>query len=512
MREEDHLHPMEAELKLAVPSGQGARLLQHPAFRAALASSPEEQHEVTTYFDTPDLALAREGFSLRVRRTGERRVQTLKARNAANSVALRRGEWEWPIEQDEPDLGLLAQVPPDQVPPGHIDGHLQPVSVTDIRRTLCGLHLAGGTQVEAAFDEGNILVGEAREPVSELELELKAGAPGLLYRLALDLHAAVPLAVSAESKAERGARLKTGEAPAVHKAADPHLPHDADIADGVRRVIESCLGQFVANRAAALAGSPEGVHQTRISMRRLRSALVLFDEHLRRRASKRFDSKLKRLGRVLGEARDWDVFCLETLPAATKAAPGKNWAGLRKAADAKRRSAHRRLRAKLSGPAVTSLVLELAAEGAGEPGASALLKTSARRSLAAEAPDMLDRLARRAAKRGRHLGRLSEDELHALRKSLKKLRYGMDFLGGLYGHKQVKSYVHHCKELQEGLGSFNDAAVAEDLTRRLGGGDAARLAVPAEAVARWGRERRAKALQHLAGGWKEFKAAAPFWR
>ena len=124
---------------------------------------------------------------------------------------------------------------------------------------------------------------------------------------------------------------------------------------------------------------------------------------------------------------------------------------------------------------------------------------------------MLDRLARKADKRGRHLERLSEDELHALRKSLKKLRYGVDFLGGLYGHKQLKSYVHHCKELQEGLGSLNDVAVAEDLARKLGGSDPARLAVPAETVARWGRERRAQAVRHLAEGWKEFKAASPFW-
>lgn len=123
---------------------------------------------------------------------------------------------------------------------------------------------------------------------------------------------------------------------------------------------------------------------------------------------------------------------------------------------------------------------------------------------------MLDRLARKAAKRGRHLERLSEKELRALRKSLKKLRYGMDFLGGLYGRKQVKSLVRHCKELQEGLGSLNDAAVAEDLARRLGGGGPARLAMPAETVARWGREHRAEASHHLAGGWKEFKQASPF--
>lgn len=135
MPEDDHLRPIETELKLAVPPGHGAQLLEHLAFRAALASSSEEQHEVTTYFDTLDLALARKGFSLRVRQTGGRRMQTLKANAAANSVALRCGEWEWPIEQDEPDLGLLAQLPLDDEAPGRLDGHLEPVFVTDIRRT-----------------------------------------------------------------------------------------------------------------------------------------------------------------------------------------------------------------------------------------------------------------------------------------------------------------------------------------------------------------------------------------
>lgn len=89
MQEHDHIRPVEAELRLAVPRGQGARLLGHPALRATLASMPEARHEVTTYFDTPDLALARKGLSLRVRRTGGRRVQTLEADGAANSVALR---------------------------------------------------------------------------------------------------------------------------------------------------------------------------------------------------------------------------------------------------------------------------------------------------------------------------------------------------------------------------------------------------------------------------------------
>lgn len=516
MHDEDHARPTETELKLLVRPKHRARLLKQPALRAALVASPEKRHQVTTYFDTPELALAREGISLRVRCSDGRKVQTLKAGDAedgaANGLALRRGEWEWPVERDDPDLGLLAQTPLDGAVLERIRGRLEPVFVTDIRRTACDLRLDGGTRAEAALDEGSIAAGEARQPVSELELELKAGTPGPLYHLARELHAAVPLTVLAESKAERGRRLKTGEAASAHKAADPVLPREADVAEGVRRVVESCLGQFVANRAAALEANPDGVHQMRVALRRLRSALALFDARLKRRAKKRFDAGARDLGRVLGAARDWDVFCLQTLPAAAEAVPGEDWAGLREAAEAERRAAHERLRAALDDPAATGLALDLAAEAAADPGASALLKRSARQPLVEEAPDMLDRLAGKVAKRGRKLERLSEAELHELRKALKKLRYGIDFLGGLYGRKRVKAYVQHCKELQEGLGGLNDAAVAQELARGLGASDPARLAAPAAALARWSRERQEGTSRHIAEGWRAFESAHPFWR
>ena len=72
--------------------------------------------------------------------------------------------------------------------------------------------------------------------------------------------------------------------------------------------------------------------------------------------------------------------------------------------------------------------------------------------------------------------------------------------------------MQDCKELQEGLGSLNDAAVAEELARRLGESDPVRLAAPAKALVRWSRERRHGAFRHLAAGWSEFKEASPFWR
>src|SRR6478735_7374841 len=96
--------PLEVELKLRLPPAGHIRLEQLPAFRAAEA---EQRHEVTTYYDTPGLDLRRQGAALRVRRSGDRRVQTLKRQDRGNRVAASRGEWEWDIGTDQPDLALL---------------------------------------------------------------------------------------------------------------------------------------------------------------------------------------------------------------------------------------------------------------------------------------------------------------------------------------------------------------------------------------------------------------------
>jgi CHAD domain-containing protein len=251
----------------------------------------------------------------------------------------------------------------------------------------------------------------------------------------------------------------------------------------------------------------------RVAIRRLRTALVLFETHLEPHATERFEAELKRLGRVLGEARDWDVFCLETLPKALDDAPGAGWERLlREAAEVERRTAHRRVEEEIGKPALTGLVLGMAAwaeDGSARP--ALLGDKRMRQRLAKLAPELLDRLAGKVAKRGRRIGRRSDEELHALRKSLKKLRYGVDDLAGLYGRQAVKSYLGGCKELQALLGRMNDAAVAGALAKGLNAGDGAGLAPAVGALARWSEKRRDKALHHLSDAWATFRKTSPFW-
>jgi triphosphatase len=245
----------------------------------------------------------------------------------------------------------------------------------------------------------------------------------------------------------------------------------------------------------------------------MRAALVLFNPRLHPETNRLFNTELRRIGQVFGEARDWDVFVLETLPAATSDVPVPGWLDLmREAAEKKRSAAHRAVRDELLGTAFTRLVLGIAGwveDGVHSP--AVLGDDDMGQAIGDIAPALLDRMARKVAKRGHAPDDASREDLHALRKSAKKLRYAVEFLSALYPRKAVKTYVDACKKLQELLGRINDAAMTPILAARLSEGEHADLAPAIGTLAEWSDQRGKKALQRLPKAWRSFRNAKRFW-
>ena len=127
------------------------------------------------------------------------------------------------------------------------------------------------------------------------------------------------------------------------------------------------------------------------------------------------------------------------------------------------------------------------------------------------APCLLERLARKVHRRGRHLQRHSDAERHALRKSLKKLRYGIDYLRSLYPDEAVDAWLKRCKKLQKLLGEMNDAVTAPGLADRLVEASRPDLAPAVGALTKQLDRRRDAALDGLARRWKRFRDQTPFW-
>ncbi|MEO8714509.1 MAG: CYTH and CHAD domain-containing protein [Acetobacteraceae bacterium] len=326
--------PEEIEIKFRLPARARAAIRRHPALSPPRASLPEARAEVTTYFDTASGRLGEAGASLRVRRTADGRLtQTLKLGPIAEGPAARRAEWEWPVAIEAPDLGPLAAIDGAEAFAG-LDGTLVPLCATEIDRTVWRIAAADGTTIEAALDRGRIRAGKRRVAVSELELELKSGSPGVLYRLALELAESVPLCLEPASKAERGARLAGLAGRAASTPENVALDREMTGAQAFCRIIGAAVGHMRVNLEPAVRGHVEGVHQVRVAARRLRAAIALFKPLLEPDTAGPFNSELRRSGQVFGAARDWDVFVTETLPRAEADGLAPEWLRLLAAAAA----------------------------------------------------------------------------------------------------------------------------------------------------------------------------------
>ena len=278
------------------------------------------------YYDTHDQRLRARGLAFRVRRHGRSYVQTLKSNDTEGLVSY-RGEWETPLTSSEPDLAVLPvgalEVLQGLVTPEELESQFTTRVKRRVRRIRVIDQKGRESLIEAALDSGTIETRGDRMPIAEIELELLEGSPDALYSLALELDKLAPLRIETRSKSALGYALANGQAPAWHKASGLDLDPHATVEESLRQILRSCVQHWCANEAASLDGrDPEGVHQLRVGIRRLRSAFSVFGHLIEREERTRLSNGAKRIINCFGPARDWDVFSTELLAPIDAARPG----------------------------------------------------------------------------------------------------------------------------------------------------------------------------------------------
>lgn len=450
----------EVELKFDVEPASVEALRATPILAAATAHDHDSE---SLYYDTPGGALRHGGVSLRVRRSGGRNVQTAK-RKLGNAAGLFvREEWEADVASFDLDLDAFAPGLVRRLLGKADRDALKPLVRTSFTRTSWQI-AHRGSLIEVVLDEGTASAGRKRTPITELELELKQGKPAALFHLAEEIGRAVPLRLGMLSKNERGYALAEGRLGRPARADALHLDPEMSEADAFRAIATACLRQFRLNEIALLAArDPDALHQARVALRRLRSALTLFRHTVRGKDYQHLREELRWFAGQLGEARNLDVLLGPDAPS-----PFGEDEGLRAALKVEREAAYDRVMAAIESERVRALVLRLALWL--ELG-NWRFKPRAEGHVRALATHQLERQWRKVRRHGAELGRLDADAEHQLRIDIKKLRYAAEFLSSLYPARpeagRCKSFVAALKELQERLGVANDHRLAGTVAARL---------------------------------------------
>ena len=503
---------MEVELKLLLDPQHVARLRAHPLLAQYATDEPVLRSMHDVYVDTPDLQLCRHQAGLRVRHVDGGWVQTLKAGGSVRGGLHSRHEWESEVAGQEPDLDALDALIKRKQPvrallrQDAIRSNLQTIFTTRIERTVWQLATPQGGLVECVLDQGVIEHGSADSmrsiPISEIELELKSGEASSLFDIALALLQDVPLRVGQMSKAERGYRLAAAMPVEAVKAQPLVLQHSMPVRQGFQAIAANCLEQISANQDGVAGGEDvESLHQMRVGLRRLRSALSLFKPVLR--LPEEVQSDLDWLTGTLGAARDWDVLAGNTLAQCDGEIDADLLVPVMAAVREEARAAHAQAAGALAAPRYTQLMLGLQrwllAPGAGK------LKQPLRRF----AKQALRQRQRRLLKRGKQLLRGTPDERHQARIAAKKARYASEFFASLFSAGKVRSYVGRLSALQDVLGQLNDLQVADGLLQTLAGQQPAvqsQAAFVRGFLAARAQERLADA-RNLQQAWQRFRAA-----
>lgn len=265
---------------------------------------------------------------------------------------------------------------------------------------------------------------------------------------------------------------------------------------------------------AAFSGKDtEGVHQMRVGLRRMRSALNLFTPAIPRKNTKELAREMRWAARQLDRARDLDVYIADNL-SSKKAKKDKQKKLLRKVALKHRQKEYKKVRSFLRGQRFRvfndKLIRWLNKKGWRQD-LSKAEKNDLSREITYFANLVLDDHRCKVLGTGRDIRRMDDEDLHRLRIECKKLRYATEFFAPLYGTKMA-TFSKKLKQLQDVLGVLHDCYVMGGLQRSLLKGKRSRKLVSVADNLMNQRDKSALDLRVvLIGTWENFRTARLPW-
>jgi len=270
------------------------KFIVHPNVVASLAKRVsayggthyDPQHLINIYFDTEALELRGHGIGLRVRGINDRYEMTAKTAGKIVGGLHQHPEYNIPLPGPELDIGLLpADIWPHGLAVDALQQRLAPLFSTDYMREKWVI-TQGESEIEVAFDRGEVVAGAASEVICELEMELLSGNIADLLAFAKQVGADGGLRLGGLSKAARGYHLAAGS-PAREVRALPLLrpAAKASVEQGLSEGLSLALAHWQYHEELWLAGVPLARDSILAGMTLVRETFVVMGNMIPRKAT-----------------------------------------------------------------------------------------------------------------------------------------------------------------------------------------------------------------------------------
>src|SRR5690606_18051075 len=415
--------------------------------------APARHHLYAQYFDTHDQQLQQHKIALRQRLEDKQWFQTLKA---PARHEFERFELEHCLGETQPESCNFHLYQKDKQAKkilkqaiGKLNTPLLLQFETEVKRQVIQYNYQQ-SQIEIAFDIGEIRSGDQIAHIYEVEFELKTGTLDQLIECVETWVEPYQLWLDVRNKSERGyALLKDEQQLPVQHQVVLNLKEENNVAKILQKIVANCLTHLFPNATAIALEhyNSDHVHQARVAVRRLRSALKIFQSETKECPAE-WQDQLRDIFQQLGATRDRDALAESLLPQLKQA--GSPLFVLPPAPQEQLNISQ-----LFQQPAITKLFLELL----GFSQRKFKPHPSSHKTLCTSLSSLHHKICEDAA----NYIQLDIEARHRTRKRVKRLRYNIEFLQSLFVEQEVKAYLKALKPVQESLGHYNDLFVAEEL-------------------------------------------------